>query len=279
MKFKIKITRYTFGYAAFAVAALLVFLYLRFPGEMFARYLAAVAADMNPRAVMLIDSVKPSFVPGITFHNTTLGFQDNLSATIQADEWWVGPAWLPLFKGKSAVRYTAKAYGGSVRGQAVSRQFLAFGGPVDANLSLDGIDIGKIGYLKEKMGSQIAGSLKGSVTFSGPFKTPAGGTGNIEFTLLNGAFPLKQSIMGIERLEYRRVEAVVGIKNGVLNISRLRVAGDKINGTMTGDIALNSADFFSSQVSLNFTFELPGQNKKITLVMTGPLGNPSVKMI
>jgi type II secretion system protein N len=278
LKFKFKITRSTLGYAAFTVAALIVFAYLRFPGETFARYLAALATDLNPEAILLVDDIKPAIPPGMTLDNVTLGFRDTPQATISADAVTVGPAWLPLFKGRSAAAFAAKTYGGTVNGQAQTGRFLALDGPIDWNVYLDGIDVGKIAYLKERLGHQITGNLTGVMTFSGPLESMQNGAGNFDFTLVNGAYPLRETIMGMERLDFRKVEAAVGIKNGVLTIKRLRLTGDRINGTLSGDIVLNGADIKSSQISLNFTFELAGQNKKISMIMTGALSNPQIRL-
>jgi type II secretion system protein N len=281
MKFRIKfkITRNIFGYAAFAVAALIVFAYLRFPGDIFARYFVSTIADMNPNAIMLVDSVTPAIPPGLTFKNVTLGFSDSPQAAIQADAITVGPAYLPLFKGRSAAAFTAKAYGGGAFGQAQTNQFLAVDGPIDWKVNLDGIDIGKISYLKDRLGRQVAGNLTGVLTFKGPLSLLQNGAGTFEFTLVNGGYQFRESIMGMDRLDFKKVEAVIGVKNGVLTINRLKLTGDKINGALSGDIVLNGADIKSSQISLNFTFELSGQNKKMSMVMTGSLANPSIKFM
>ena len=277
MKFRIKITRHAFGYAVFAMAALFVFLYVRFPGDMFARHLAAIATDLNPDAMVLIDSVKPAIPPGINFKNVKLGFRDNPAATIYVDTFTLKPAWLSLFKGQTTFVLTAKTYGGSVEAQAATKQFLAADGPIDGKLNLDGIDIASIGYLRERLGRQISGNLKGTMTFSGTILSPASGVSTFEFTLVDGSYRFQESIMGMDRLEFKKVEASIGMKNGVLTVNRLKLAGDKINGTLSGNIVLNGTDIKSSLLSLNFAFELPGQNKKLSLVMTGTLANPLIK--
>lgn len=279
LRIKLKITRYTFGYAAFAVAALIVFAYLRFPGDIFAHYFASTVADMNPDALMTVDSVKPAIPPGVTLNNVTLGFRDSPQATIQADTITVGLAYLPLIKGRSTAAFTAKAYGGAVDGQAQTNQFLSVDGPIEWKANLDGIDIGKIGFLKERLGRQVAGNLTGVIAFKGLLQSMQNGAGTFEFTLVNGDCQFRESIMGMDRLDFKKVEAQIGIKNGVLTFNRFRLTGDKVNGALSGDVVLNSADIKSSQISLNFTFELPGQNKKMSLVMTGTLSNPSIKFM
>ena len=71
---------------------------------------------------------------------------------------------------------------------------------------------------------------------------------------------------------------LMSLKNGVLTITKLKLMGEKAACTLSGDITLNPADIKSSQINLNAAIELPGQNnKKISMVLTGPLGNPTIK--
>jgi type II secretion system protein N len=279
MKLRLKITRHTLGYAVFTVSALIVFAYLRFPGDIFARYLTAAATDMSPGIIMKVDSVKPALPPGIMLDSVTLRFPDSPQAAIQTDAIMISPAYLPLFKGHTAAAFTLKSYGGAINGQAQTRQFMAFDGPLDWKVNLDGIDLGKIGYLKERLGRQITGSLTGSLNYNGLIRSLQNGAGTFEFTLAGGSYPFRENIMGMDRLDFRKVEAAIGIKNGVLTINRLRLTGDKVNGVLTGNIVLNDTDIKNSQLSLNFTFELQGHSKKISMVMTGILANPSIKFV
>jgi type II secretion system protein N len=282
MKFKIKwkINRYTLGYLAFAVAALIVMLYLRFPVDTLARFLVSSVSENNPETILMIDATKPVIPPGIQFINLTLGSRDNPLSTIQADGITISPAYLTLLKGHTALAFSANTYGGVVQGQAGTNHFLSFQGPVNWKISADGVNIEKIGYLKERLGRQITGKLKGAMTFTGPLQTIASGTGNIEFTLVNGSYQLMESIMGIDRLDFKKVEALMSLKNGVLTITKLKLTGEKAGCTLSGDITLNATDIKSSQINLNAAIELPVQNnKKIAMVLTGTLGNPTIKYL
>jgi type II secretion system protein N len=274
---KLKITPYAFGYAAFAVAALILFLYLRFPGDVMVRYLVSSGSAMNPDQILNIDSAKPVIPPGMTFTNVVLGFRNNPRSAIQADTITIRPRYLSLLGGRTAVAFSANAYGGAIQGQADTNHFLSFRGPINWKLAADGLDIEKISYLKDRLGRQITGQFKGAMTFNGQLPSFFNGAGSLEFTLINGRYPFLEPVLGIDRLDFKEVEALVHLKNGVLTISKLKLTGEKINGVLSGAITLDSADINRSEINLNCAFELPPQNKKISMVLTGPLGNPRIR--
>jgi type II secretion system protein N len=276
---KLKITPNTFGYAAFAVAVLILFLYLRFPGDVLVRYLVSAASAVNPEQVLHIDSAKPVIPPGMTFTNVALGFLNHPRSAIQADAITIRPGYLSFLSGRTAFAFSANAYGGAIQGQADTNHFLSFRGPINWKLAADGLDIEKISYLKDSLGRQITGQFKGAITFNGQLPSFFNGAGSLEFTLINGRYPLLEPLLGIDRLDFKRVEALVHLKNGILTISKLKLTGEKVNGTLSGAIIFNTADINRSEINLNCAFELPAQNNKISMVLTGPLGNPRIRYI
>ncbi|MFH1081088.1 MAG: type II secretion system protein GspN [Pseudomonadota bacterium] len=274
---KLKITRYTFGYAAFAVAALILFLYLRFPGDALVRYLVASASAMNPDQVLQIDSVKPVIPPGMTFTHMSLVSRNHPRSAIQADTITIRPGYLSFLRGRTAIVFTANAYGGAIQGQADTNHFLSFRGPINWTLAADGLDIERISYLKDTLGRQITGQFKGTMAFNGQLPSFFNGTGSLEFTLINGRYPLLAPMLGIDRLDFKSVEALVHLKNGILTINKLKLTGEKINGAVSGAIVFDTADINRSEINLNCAFELPAQNRKFSMVLTGPLGNPRIR--
>ena len=268
------------GYALFALAALGAFLYLRFPGREMARFFASSLSELNPRAVLLIDAVKPAFPPGLNLEKIVLRTGDQPAPLFQAETMTVHPEYLSLLKGQTILLMTAKGYGGTMKGRIDSDHFLSLPEPVNARVELDGIDIGRSAYLKEQLGRQITGKLKGTLNFSGSMKDIRGGSGVMDFTLLNGSYPLQESLMGIDRLDFRSIDAQLNLKNGVLTVSRLKLAGDRVSGSLSGDIALNRQDIKASPLSLTGSFEMAGQGgQRISLSLGGTIGNPAVKFM
>lgn len=268
------------GYALFALAALSVFLYLRFPGRDMALYFASSLSDLNPQANLLIGTVKPAFPPGLHLEKISLQTGDRPAALFQADAMTVKPEYSSLLKDRKILLMTASGYGGMMKARLDSDRFLSIPEPVTARVAFDGIDIARNGYLKERLDRQVTGKLKGTLNFSGSMKDVRGGSGVMELTLLDGSYPLRESLMGIDRLDFRRVDAQLNLKNGVLTVSRLKLAGDRISGSLSGDITLNRQDIKASPISLTGSFELAGQGgQKISLSLGGTIGNPVVKFM
>ena len=268
------------GYTLFALVVLGVFLYLRFPGTDMARIFSSSLSDLNPQANLLIGAVKPAFPPGLNLEKIVLRTGDRPAALFQADAMTVKPEYLSLLKGRKTLLVTAIGYGGTMKARLDSDRFLSLPEPVAARMEFDGIDIEKNGYLKERLDRQVTGKLKGTLNFSGSMRDVRGGSGVMEFTLINGSYPLRERLMGIDRLDYRRVDAQLNLKNGVLTVSRLKLAGDRISGSLSGDITLNQQDVKSSPISLTGSFEMAGQGgQKISLSLGGTIGNPVVKFM
>ena len=268
------------GYTLFALAALAVFLYLRFPGRDIARFFASSLSDLNPRAVLLIDDVKPAFPPGLKLGKISLRTGDGSAAFFQADGMTVKPEYLSLLKDRKILLVTASVYGGTVKGRIGGDRLHSLPDPLTAGVELDGIDIERSGYLKERLDRQVTGKLKGTLNFSGSMKDIPGGSGVMEFTLHNGTYPLRESLMGIDRLDFRSVDAQLALKNGVLTVSRLKLAGDRISGSLSGDISLHRQDIKASPINLSGSFEMAGQGgRKISLSLGGTIGNPVVKFM
>ena len=268
------------GYTLFALVVLGVFLYLRFPGTDMARIFSSSLSDLNPQANLLIGAVKPAFPPGLNLEKIVLRTGDRPAALFQADAMTVKPEYLSLLKGRKTLLVTAIGYGGTMKARLDSDRFLSLPEPVAARMEFDGIDIEKNGYLKERLDRQVTGKLKGTLNFSGSMRDVRGGSGVMEFTLINGSYPLRESLMGIDRLDFRRVDAQLNLKNGVLTVSRLKLAGDRISGSLSGDITLNRQDVKASPISLTGSFEMTGQgSQKFSLSLGGTIGNPLVKFM
>lgn len=276
---RVKITPAVLGYAAFAAAAFILFLYLRFPGDVLIRNLSAAAADVHPDCLLLIDSAKPAIPPGVAFTNVTLGLRSRPRSSLQADTVTLRPAYRQIFSGGTGVAFAAVAYGGTIRGQADTNHFLSFRGPVRWHLTADGIDVAGIDALKDRMGRPVSGQFKGDLTASGRLPTFSGMAGSLEFTLVNGSCPLPKPVMGFDRLDFKSVEALAQIKNGILTIRKFRLTGERVSGTLSGTITLDTADINRSEINLNGSVELPPDNKKITVLLTGPLGNPRIRYL
>jgi len=269
-----KLNRAIAGYILAGIAMLLVFLYLRFPGEDLKDYMAAAAAARCPGTSFAIKEIRPSFPPGFRLTDITVVFRDRPEAILHADGLSVRPGWLSLLSGRYAIVMAAEGYGGNAEGRIDFSRIFSFRGPLNATVSVKDIRVEKCAWLREALVRPITGTLKGSAAFTGTADALKNGTGNIDFTLTNGAYPLLESFLGIQKIDFARIEGKVSYRNGALRISQLTLTGEKIRCSMKGNILL-ADDFRESRIDLTGTIEIPGQgNRRITLNIGGTLGNP-----
>ena len=229
--------------------------------------------------LLSIDTVRPSFPPGVTLENVTAGFRGRPEATLHADSLSIRPGWLSLLRGRLALLMAAEGYGGEVRGRVDFSNIFSVQGPLSAEVNIREIRIEKCAWLREALARQITGTLKGSASFSGTAEALKNGTGNIDFTLTNGTYQLLESLFGFDRIDFSKVDAKISFRNGALKITGLTLNGEKLRCSLKGNILL-ADDFRESQIDLNGTIEIPVQgNKRVTLAISGTLGNPKTRFM
>jgi type II secretion system protein N len=275
---KLKMNRAVAGYILAGVAMLILFLYLRFPGEAVTDYVKADATFRYPGMLLSIDKILPAIPPGIELENVTTGFQGRPEATLHVDRLSVRPSWLSLLRGRLSFLPMAEGYGGEVRGRIDFADSFSLRGPLSAEVNFREIRIEKCAWLRDALARQITGTLKGSASFSGA-ELLKNGTGNLDFTLTNGTYQLLESFFGFDRIDFNKVDAKVSFRNGALKITGLTLNGEKLRISLKGNILL-ADDIRESQIDLSGTFEIPLQNnKRVTLAISGTLGNPKTKFM
>lgn len=276
---KLRMSRAIAGYILAGIAMLVLLIYLRFPGEAVTDYIKAAAAVRFPTMLLSIDTVLPAVPPGLEIANLTAAFRGRPEATLHADRLGIRPGWLPLFRGRLSWIWAAEGYGGEAGGRVDYAEFLSLRGPLSAEASFRDIRLEKCAWLRDALARQITGTLKGTLTFSGTTEAPGNGTANCDFTLTNGSYQLVENFFGFDRIEFSKVDAKVSFRNNALKITGLTLSGEKLRLSLKGNI-LFVGDIQESQIDLNCTIEIPQQgNKRLTLAISGTLGNPKTRFL
>jgi type II secretion system protein N len=276
---RLKLNRALAGYILAGIAMLLVFLYLRFPGEALTDYVKAQAAARVPGILLAIDQIQPSFPPGMSFENVTVGFRDSPEAAFQMETVDVRPAGLALMRGRLALLLAAVGYGGEMKGRIDYTQPFSLQGPLTAEASLRDVRVEKCAWLRESLARQVTGTLKAQASFSGTAGALKNGTASVDFTVTNGSYPLLENLLGFEKLDFSRVDGKLSFRNGALRITQLTLTGEKIRCSLKGNI-LPAEEFRDSQLDLIISFEIPIQgNKRLTMAVGGTIANPQTKIM
>ena len=260
------INKYKLLYVLFTFLVLGFFLDLRFPGKVVQNYLLDTMAERYPEASLSLASVAMSFPPGLKMENLRWGFKDNPEPLLRLELLRVRPRLLGYLTGHASLATNALAYGGTLRGRVDYLHLVPDKIPASAELKFAGLTLDKITYLQERLGRRISGTLSGNFNYQGD-------SSRLGFEIKNGSYQLLDKLMGIDRLDFSQAEGQIELKGGVLKLNSLKLQGDKINCSLKGDIVLNP-DFKNSQISLTGTMELAAMgNRKISLSITGTIGN------
>ena len=258
-------------YILFSFLVLGFFLYVRFPDQAVRSYLLDTMTERYPAASLSLASVSPSFPPGLKMANVLLSFKDN-QADVRLESLIVRPRLTGYLVGRSSFAMNAMAYGGVMQGRVNFPNLLPDKIPTSAEIKLENLNLEKIAYLKERLGRQISGKLSGVCTYRGS-------DSQFDFNVQSGTYQLVEKISGFDRIDFSRAEGQITLKGGLLKINKLKLTGDKINLSMKGDIVLNP-DFKNSEISLTGTIELAAMNnKKMSLTITGTIGNAKTRYL
>lgn len=265
-------------YGLTAAAALLISLYVRFPGEAVRDYLTALAAAGQPQLRLSIAEVRPAFPLGLAFSDLTVAGRQS-EGVFRLEGLRVKLSLLSLFRGRLGLVAEAEGYGGRLSGGVDFERLNPRKGPFSAKADLRGVRLEKAAILQSLLSRPLSGTLGARVSFSGPGGDLKAATGNFDFTVTNGTYPLAEKFLGLDRIEFGRVEGQAGLRNGTLKITRLSLTGEKIRCFLKGDIVL-AEDLAASRLDLSGTLDLPGQgNKRFTLTITGTVGSPQSRLM
>ncbi len=276
---KLKISRSFFGYALVGALMLLVFLYLRFPGNVVREYLKATAAARYPDMFFVLDAVGPALPPGLALENLTFGFRDRPGAALHADRLTFSPGWLSLAQGRAAIVTAASLYGGQINGRIESTEPFSLQGPFSAVAGVEAIRLEKCLFLQNFLSRQFSGTLAGSFAATGVTGPLKNVSGRLEATVANGSYQLLEAFAGYDRIVFSRIDLKMELRNGALKLSSLTVNGDKLRITLKGNILL-ADDLQNSRMDLTGSVELQGLGgRRMPIAIGGVLGAPTLKLL
>ncbi len=219
-------------YILYFVTVTVVFLYYLFPSETVKRYLSAEISRSNPQMTVTIDFVKPSFPLGILLNGVGLRHQE--TALIDFDRVKIRPVLSSLIGSKRSWAFDARAYSGEVRGTAaVSADAPQRQLTVDAELS--NIEIRNIAAIRRLSKHTVSGLLFGTVSYQQTSPNPRL-KGNLE--LADCRVDLSAPALGVDAIEFDRVETELLLDNRALTIRQCEFKGKQLDASLTGNVSM-----------------------------------------
>lgn len=267
------------GYAAFALAALLLLAWVKMPSDA-VRSLVLSALSKNQAGMQVrIDSAEWSFPFGLALTGLSVQPGNVGGPGVRAETVTAHPALLSLMTGRLAFRVQAAAMGGRIDGDVAFRNRFSAGGPVQADLTVGGINAAECPWLTELLGRSVRGRVDGRIRFEGlPTRWPEG-SGRLELALANGLISFKAPLFGLQEMVFTKMEGNMDLGSGQLKVNRLQVTGDTLRGEFQGTIRLEG-NLSQSRIALRGDVNLPAAGpERFAVEVGGTVTNPVVTPI
>jgi type II secretion system protein N len=270
--------RRTAGVALASLALLALFLYLRFPGEAVTDHLRAVFASRFPQTRLTLATARLSLPPGLATDRATFRFAGQPEGPLSLERLTLRPALWPLLQGRVTWLATAEGYGGTLEGRIAFPRAFSLSGPPTAEGAFRELQAERNAWLRELLFRPVTGRLRGTWRYTGAAGTLWDGTGQLDFTWTNGSFPLREALLGVERLDFNRIEGRIGYRNGALQLTQLTLTGDRLRLSCRGNILL-AERWADSRLDLTGTVELAGAGgKRARVAIEGTVANPKTRL-
>ncbi len=259
-------------YSISIVAALIV---VAFCASFLSKRLAiSLIAGNNQNIEVSIESSRPCLPVGIRFSELKISFRDTRkSLEIRAVEIWPKVSSLA---GRLSLGLDAFLYGGRLQGTITAGEPFSLKGPFHTEFDLDGIGIGDCSLLR--FGRPLTGKLSGNIALDLIAGEMIMSAGHAELNLKVGAIPIPAQL-GIDRLDFDRLEAQLVLGEGMVRMSRCDLQGPGVKGVFQGDIDLDEDGLGKSRLAIRGDVTLPTGMGKHSLVFLGTLADPVVSML
>jgi len=236
-----KIARYGtwLGYVLFAVTIGGMFLYFCFPSDAVRDYLEGSASRFAPPLTLRLHNVRPAFPFGLKFEDADLGFKEGPGIPLfKADSFVLRPSMRILALRGPAFRFACSAYGGKIQGVIVFKAF-SFQGPFQSDVEMTDVRLGQHPYFRDWLKRELTGTVSGSVTYTGRPGSFPQGTGQGDLSILNGSVRLAQPFLGVESVNFRRIDVEMVLEKQHISLARFDFEGKEVEGKVSGTVHLN----------------------------------------
>jgi len=284
------------SYLLFALILTVALLYYRFPSDVLEHYLQTTANRTTPPLSLSVDHIEPRFPIGLKLVQTEVALKDVPDRVIfSADSLLLKPNLWSLFRGRSECSFHCVTYNGYLTGSVNFKKGRSRG-LIDTKIELGDIRVGDYTYLSDVIGHRVEGNLDGTISYTGPYNSPIGGSGEANLRLSEGSVELLQPLITLESIDFKEIKIEMILKNQKINITNLELKGQLLQGTLSGTITLRGklakssldlrgtiepfADFFKSTPGIRDTVKFFKQRLSrgtLSFVIRGTLGDPIIK--
>jgi len=176
-----------------------------------------------------VGTIKPVFHPGVRLNAVSLSFRGE--TWVDLEQLHIRPRYMSVLSPRKTVRFTGKAYSGKLWG-SLDFQKTSSAYKVTASAELKGIRLEENEYLQTLSGRKIGGGLDSTIGYSGDEEKNVNLSVNLH--VVDGEVGLTNPLFSINSLDFKNLNADLVVDNRSLKLNRCDIAGDQVDGDVTG---------------------------------------------
>ncbi len=284
-----KKSRKIFGYVLYCIVLTLVLLYYRFPSGFLTDYLETKIDKAAPAFLVSIGQVSPTLPFGLKFTQTEVSLKtDPKSSFLKAESLFIRPALWSFLRGKFQCCFDCAAYNGDLKG-CVRFAKNSVKAPFTSSMDLSDIRIGDCAYISTLLRHNIKGILSGNIKYSGQYNLLLNGTAEANLKVSDGRIEFSSTILSLDAIDFNVLLIKAVMKRRRLDLRRVELKGQEIQGTLSGSISLRR-NLLKSGLHLRGSIEpldgftknakgAFGRKRRLTFIIHGTIGEPKIKLI
>jgi len=235
-----------FLYGLYAIFALVVFLYFRFPSELMREILLAQVQKAQPLVRLATEKVSPTIPPGIKLEPLSVAYAN--MPIMRMDDLKITPHLFSLFGHAKRFGFKGTLGSGELTGQVDTvMESNSEQAQIVANLSRVPLEFLEV--LNQYQSFRPEGELDAKINYD---SSKGGGTSDISMEISHAHITLDPPLMGLEAIDFSLIKAQLTASPRMVQIRSCEASGDQLESKLTGSIVFRQP-LEESRITLSLT--------------------------
>jgi len=236
-------------YVVYSVVAVIFFLLVLFPSQPLKRMIIEQMAVAQPEIELQTEKVRLVFPPGLKLAPISIAYAG--IPVIKVDQIKLIPSLVSLLSQTKHIEIRGEIGSGVLKGQSVLIQD-AKRPQTKMTLNLSNVPIEMLAVVNQWPQFRPSGEINAFIDYDSRRSGAGGANINIEATL--AAVTLTPPVMGLERLEFSKIESEITLTSRMMQIKRFTATGLQIEGKLTGSVIFRQP-LGNSRITLSCTLK------------------------
>jgi type II secretion system protein N len=264
------------GYTIYCLILTAAFLYFLFPSDAIKACIQAKAQRIHPGIQVTSRRLSFAFPTGLKLLQTAVSLEEDPGQLLfKADRISLRPGIWSVLKDSAEYYIDCRAYGGRLGGRIETKDNSL--SSFNASMEFEDVRIEQDSPVPSVIGDRLEGIFAGYIDYRGEFDSAIlQGSGEAFLMISDGLVRLAEPILTLETIDFNEIQVKMSLKGQEISISSGELKGDKMIGTFSGTINIDS-DFMGSRLDLQGKVEptaalfrdVPGAAKAIDLIKEG----------